>query len=71
MFWMHPRLAQLASIQDKLNKEPVDVKDINGEWHKFSNTVYNVLGSPSHKHQDWFDDQDAYIQNLLETKLAI
>ena len=47
-------------IQDRLNKEldskPVDVNDIGGEWHKFSNTVYNVLketlGTSSRKHKD-------------------
>ena len=34
--------------------------------------VYTVLkdtlGTPSRKHQDWFDDQDAEIQNRLEAK---
>ena len=45
---------------------------VTGEWHKFSNTVYTVLketlGTTSRKHQDWFDDQDAEIQNRLEAK---
>ena len=58
------------AIQDGLNKEldskPVDVNDIGGEWHKFSNTVYTVikemLGIQSRKHQDWFDDQDVIIR---------
>ena len=55
-------------IQYRLNKElekPVDVDNISAEWHKFSNTVYTVLkdtlGTPSRKHQAWFDDQDADI----------
>ena len=72
---LHDQVVKEA-IQDRLNKEldskPVDVNDIGGEWHKFSNTVYTVLketlGTPSRKHQDWFDDQDAEIQNRLEAK---
>ena len=72
---LHDQVVKEA-IQDRLNKEldskPVDVNDIGGEWHKFSNTVYTVLketlDTPSRKHQDWFDDQDAEIQNHLEAK---
>ena len=56
---LHDQVVKEA-IQDMLNKEldskPVDVNDIGGEWHKFSNTVYTVLkdtlGTPSRKHQD-------------------
>ena len=40
---LHDQVVKEA-IQDRLNKEldskPVDVNDIGGEWHKFSNTAY-------------------------------
>ena len=39
---------------------------------RYCYTLYTVLketlGTPSRKHQDWFDDQDAEIQNRLEAK---
>ena len=63
---------KLTRLNKELDSKPVDVNDIGGEWHKFSNTVYTVLketlGTPSRKHQDWFDGQDAEIQNRLEAK---
>ena len=36
----------------------------------FQNVIYysaaNTLGHPSHKHQDWFDENDEGIKRLLE-----
>ena len=64
--------SQLSAGLGDLSVDVVDVSDIGGFWHNFSNTVYSVskevLGTQKRKHQDWLDDQDADIQTRLHAK---
>ena len=59
-------------LSTELDSQSVDASNIGGSWRNFANTVYTVLeeelGTPTRKHQDWFDDHDADIKVLLETK---
>ena len=48
--------------------------DVESEWATFRDTVYKtaetILGHPTRKHQDWFDDNDQEILDLLSRKRA-
>ena len=61
-----------SQLREGLGDLSVDVSDIGGSSHNFSNIVFSVskevLGTPNRKHQDWFDDQDADIQSRLHAK---
>ena len=47
-------------------------EDVDESWTVFRDTVHSsAMDSPgqvSHKHQDWFDENDKEIQGLLEEK---
>ncbi|KAK7010182.1 craniofacial development protein 2 [Biomphalaria glabrata] len=47
-------------------------KDVKNSWNKLRNSVYslasNTLGQPKRKHQDWFDENNVQIEQLLTHK---
>ena len=59
----------LCSRLDALEHSSEDVEE---SWTVFRDTVHSSvmdsLGPVSHKHQDWFDENDKEIQGLLEEK---
>ena len=61
-----------SKLSEKLEGQSLESSDIGAAWQTFSDTVYSVskevLGAPTRKHQDWFDDQNAEIQELLDKK---
>ena len=54
--------------------ERLDSLDFDGAWENFRDQVYSVgaevLGFRTRKHQDWFDDNDPYLNQLLEIKIG-
>ena len=64
---------QLASkMTDKLTTLEFGRTNPDDEWSSFRDTVhsiaYETLGSTVKRHQDWFDENDDQIQDLLATK---
>ena len=47
--------------------------DIETDWASIIDAIYaaatEVIGTTNHKYQDWFDENYAYIQKLLEGKI--
>ncbi|KAK6961584.1 Craniofacial development protein 2 [Biomphalaria glabrata] len=47
-------------------------KDVENSWNKLRDSVYSlassVLGQPKRKHQDWFDENNVQIEQLLTHK---
>ena len=54
----------------RLVENPSD--DIIQHWNAFkemvNNATLNTLGKVKHKHQDWFDESNQIVQDLLQTK---
>ncbi|BHF68715.1 hypothetical protein SprV_0301175400 [Sparganum proliferum] len=71
--WMHPR----TELAQRLDNLPVaaaaaaadESTSVKNRWRQLRGTVQStalaVLGRASRQHQDWFDDNDAVISNLL------
>ncbi|KAK0135466.1 hypothetical protein N1851_028677 [Merluccius polli] len=58
------------SLQERLPKQyPEDVK---GHWEALKTTILktsrDIIGFKTSKHQDWFDENDAEIQHLIDAK---
>ena len=55
-----------------LSKFPFSADDIEGNWALFKDTIYETasetIGFPSHRHQDWFDENNSEIQDLIQKK---
>ena len=56
------------TVRDKLDR-----LDFDGTWDQFKEQVYSSVGLESlglqrKKHKDWFDEIDAYINQLLSEK---
>ena len=62
----------LTDICNQLDAMNLSSEDPKENWTVFHKTVLSsaasTLGHPSHKHQDWFDENDDEIQRLLEEK---
>lgn len=60
-----------TNLQGHINNLPTEV-DPEKAWANFRNAVYDsakdTLGHPTRKHQDWFDNNNKEIQNLLKQK---
>ena len=58
-----------SKLQDASPKEKADIEE---QWAAFRDTVYSTalqhLGPATRKHQDWFDENDAQIQEMLSEK---
>ena len=52
----------------------MDISDPDAAWAAFRDAVYStaedVLGHPQRKHQDWFDENNQEILDLLARKRA-
>ena len=66
------RQAFLTDICNQLDAINLSSKDSEENWIVFHKMVHSsaatILGHPSRKHQDWFDENDDQIQVLLEEK---
>ncbi len=67
------KVNQLNSrLNDKLNTLEFGRSNPDEDWSSFRDTVhsisYEILGPTEKRHQDWFDDNDVIIQDLLATK---
>ena len=60
------------TMEEKLASTLFTNQDVEADWAALRETVYNtakdLLGPAERHHQDWFDDNDAEIQQLLEKK---
>ena len=71
-----PEMQQELSdaLSNNLQQLQSDGSDPEAEWSAFKDTVYTtakeVLGHPHRKHQDWFDENDQEILDLLARKRA-
>ncbi|KAK6999565.1 craniofacial development protein 2, partial [Biomphalaria glabrata] len=64
--------------QELINKLDSEIKtlhinkDVGNSWNKLRNSVYSlassVLCQPKRKHQDWFDENNVQIEQLLTHK---
>ena len=61
-----------TQLSESLIDQTIDPENIGGSWHRFTDMVHSVskkaIGTPARHHQDWFDDQNADIQKLLDQK---
>ena len=61
-----------ADLNVKLNKISFSADDIESNWALFRDTIYETasetIGFPSHRHQDWFDENNKEIQDLIQKK---
>ena len=69
----HQIAQELQSLMDsKLTQRQPDQLSIEDQWASFKDSTYSsaleVLGPLTRNHQDWFDENDAEIQKLLEEK---
>ena len=68
-------------VRDQLENEitkaineipPVQDEDVNKEWETLKNTIFSsaekLLGKQKKKNQDWFDENDPEIQNVIANK---
>ena len=66
------RQAFINDICSRLDAMELTSYDPEENWTVFRDTVHSSamdsLGPVSHKHQDWFDENDEEIQGLLEEK---
>ena len=66
------RQAFINDICSRLDAMELTSDDPEENWKVFRDTVHSSamdsLGSISHKHRDWFDENDEEIQGLLEEK---
>ncbi len=64
-------ITNALSIQGSDN----DIKDANEKWCTLRDAVhqaaYDTLGKPKRRHQDWFDENDSEIQQLLSVKNSL
>ena len=62
------------ALSERLQQSQQDSGDPDTEWEVFRDTVYStaksVLGHPQRKHQDWFDENNQEILDLLAKKGA-
>ena len=62
------------SLARNLQQLPQNATNLEAAWSSFRDTVHDtaksVLGHPKKKHQDWFDDNDREILDLLARKTA-
>ena len=60
------------TLKDKLASTLFTNQEVEADWAALRETVYNTakefLGPAERHHQDWFDDNDTEIQQLLEKK---
>ena len=61
------------NLKSALEGQVIDTESaVATSWQGFSDAVYSAaketIGTPSRRHQDWFDDQDADIKALLDKK---
>ncbi|KAL8621011.1 hypothetical protein ACOMHN_043502 [Nucella lapillus] len=68
----HEQQALKDAFADSLPPVPQADDDIEAAWSSFRDAVYNsaksVLGHPRKKHQDWFDENNKEILDLLAEK---
>ena len=61
-----------SNLSEIMMDQTVVPENIGGSWNHFTDSIHKVsketIGTPSRKHQDWFDDQDADIQSLIDQK---
>jgi len=61
-----------ANLSEKLDNIQLGHADVNQDWSVLRDAVHSVtletLGTSEKKHQDWFDDNDSEIQDLLQEK---
>ena len=57
-------------ISNQLGAINLNSEDSDENWAVFQNVVHSsaatILGHPSCKHQDWFDENDEEIESLLK-----
>ena len=62
----------MTQLSEIMKDQTVDPENIGGSWTHFTDSVHKVsmetVGAPSRVHQDWFDDQNADIQQLIDQK---
>ena len=60
------------ALDSKLSDSATPLDDIEAAWASFRDTVHStaheVVGPATRNHQDWFDENDVQIQELLEEK---
>ena len=66
----------VEELDKKLPSSSTDMQtDIEHEWARFRDATFatatEVLGPTTRKHQDWFDDNDERIQELLDKKYQL
>ena len=61
-----------VEMSSKLDPLILGSNDIESDWEKSSDTIYaaaaEVIGSTTYKDQDWLNENNSYIQALLEEK---
>ena len=71
-----PKGLDVSKLQDPnmryIVRDKLDRLDFDSIWDQFKERVYSVclesLGLQRKKHKDWFDENDAYINQLLSEK---
>lgn len=62
----------VETLKKRLDSLPPDHQDIEASWAALRNllheTASEVLGTPTRKHKDWFDENCEEIRNLLDEK---
>ncbi len=66
------RQSLTKTIEERLDSTPLNNQNVKTAWTSFRDLVYNtasdVLGAPTKKHKDWFDDNHPEIRELLDKK---
>ncbi|CAI9737102.1 Hypothetical predicted protein [Octopus vulgaris] len=66
----------VQDLQSRMDSKLLDIRNdqssIDEQWESFRDTVHSIaletLGQFTRNHQDWFNENDQEIQNLLEGK---
>ena len=70
----NPQTAQelQSALDGKLSSAPSSEDGVGEQWKSFRDTphstTFEILGPASRNHQDWFDDNDTEIWDMLEEK---